>query len=301
MRSLTGKYAPFLVLLFVLFIGCTPTPVPDAAPPTLVSTDAPPGPPLRIPYGPSPDNIGDLYLPANGQNSLAVLVMIHGGGWQQKNTFEYMGPLSAAIAQQGVAVWSIEYRRGENQWANTLADVAAATDAVRTVVQMASGNRLDVNRIHVSGHSAGGQLAAWVASRGALPVDSIGSNPLAQIKSATIMAGVLDMRLAATKGSDKLVPAWLGGMPDAVPGRYAIASPIEHLPIGLPLTALHGDADTVVSIDQARTYVPAATAAGDSAVLKELPGVGHGGFVDPTSPAWAAAIDTITAHALRDR
>ncbi|NIL78292.1 MULTISPECIES: alpha/beta fold hydrolase [Rhodococcus] len=289
-----------LIALVVLASGCAspaaPTPTHTPAPsPALVPAES--GPAMRLLYGPDADNVGDLYLPDNDADSLPVVVMVHGGGWQKALGSSYFAPISQAVADQGIAVWNIEYRRGTGNWADTLADVDNATEALATTVQEAAGGRLDLDRVHVAGHSAGGQLAAWLAGRHTLPASAPGAQPRVTPKSATIMAGVYDMARAATIGGDRFVPAFLGGMPDQVPDRYRVASPIDHLPIDVRVSALHGDSDKTVSVNQSTVYVDAARAAGDPAELTVLPGVGHDDFVHSGSVAWTTAVDTITEHA----
>lgn len=247
---------------------------------------------MRIAYGDSSDTFGDLHLPGRASNRLAVVVMMHGGGWQQKTDLTYTNLLAADLAGHGVAVWNIEYRRvgGNGGWPTTLADVDDATDALATIVQQRCGECLDLQRVHVVGHSAGGHLAAWLAGRHTLDrPDAPGVNPQVRLASATILAGVLDLRLAVTSGHDRYVRALLEGTPDEQPTRYETSSPIEHLPIGLPVTVIHGEADTVVSPEHSRRYAAAARAAGDPVTLRVLPGVGHADFGNRTSSAWAAA------------
>lgn len=290
-----------LLSTFVFLLGCTnsvvhssPTPIPTTS---AALIPAPSKPPIRLAYGPGKDNVGDLYLPDNGAENLPVVVMVHGGGWQQKFDKTYFGPISQAVADRGMAVWNIEYRRGTGDYRDTLADVDNATEALANTVQEAAGGRLDLDRVHVAGHSAGGQLAAWIAGRHTLDASAPGSQPSVLPRSATIMAGVFDMARAANIGGDKFVPAFLAGMPDQVPERYKLASPIAHLPIDVALTALHGDSDKTVSVNQSKAYVDAARAAGDPAELTVLPGLGHNDFTDPTSVAWSTTLDTITEHA----
>ena len=244
--------------------------------------------PTRISYGDDPDNFGDLYLPDAGSGH-PVLVMIHGGGWSEDYGLGYTGPLAETLVGSGIAVWNIEYRRvgGRGGWPQTLSDVDAATEAVNSVVQERARGRLDTDRVHVAGHSAGGHLAAWIAGRHTLGSGAPGAEPTVLIRSATTMAGVFDLGLAVTNGHDRYVRALLGGSPAEMPDRYRIASPIDEVPIGLPLHAFHGDQDMTVSIEQSRRYVAAAQSAGDPATLTVLPGVGHGEFGDPSSEAWA--------------
>ncbi|WP_424806967.1 alpha/beta hydrolase family protein [Rhodococcus sp. 27YEA15] len=256
---------------------------------------------MRIAYGDSPDNYGILHLP-DGPGPHPVVVMIHGGGWQQDHDLTYFEPLARSLADEGVAVWNIEYRRvgGAGGWPTTPADANDATEALSTVVRDAAPGYLDLDRVHLAGHSAGGHLAAWVSGRHRLPPESPGQQPRIRARSATIMAGVFDLPLAATAGNDKFVRNLLGGFPREFPDRYRIASPIDNLPIGLPVTAIHGDADRTVDPVQSRNYVNAAKAAGDSAQLRILDGVGHGDFGRVDSPAWATAKQVILDHVAAD-
>ena len=72
-----------------------------------------------------------------------------------------------------------------------------------------------------------------------------------------------------------------------VPERYDVASPIEHLPIGVPTLLVHGTADDVVPHAFSRAYAKRAAEAQELCELVSLPGVGHMEHLDPESPAWA--------------
>lgn len=254
--------------------------------------------PIRISYAAGTDRFGDLYLPSGSGDSLPVVILIHGGGWAQKSNLEYAGAWARTLTPYGIAVWNIEYRRvgGLGGWPTTLSDTVAATNALASVVQEKASGRLDLNRVHIAGYSAGGQLAAWTASRPQQGADAPEPDLEVPIRSATVMAGVLDMNLAATTGKDRFVRNLLGGMPTDHPDRYRIASPIEHLPIRMSITVLHGQSDRVVSIDQSRRYADAARAAGDDVELIELPGTGHGEFANSESAAWATTKQSILDH-----
>ena len=242
----------------------------------------------------SASNVGDLYLPNGLSGPLPVLVMIHGGGWTKSIGLSYMGALARDAASCGVAVWNVEYRRvhGGGGWPTTFTDVAAAVDYVPHL-SVPGGPRIDPSSVHVTGHSAGGHLAAWAAGRHKLPPGAPGATREQRLSSATIMAGVFDLALADDHRRDRFVHGLLGGSDDEVPDRYRIASPINHLPTGIPVTCLHGTADTVVLPEQSHNYVRGATAAGDPARLVLLPNVNHTAFGDITSPAWRTARDHI--------
>lgn len=288
--------ASLACLVATVTVGCSsPPPQPSAE---LVSVA---NAPIHVAYGADTDQYGLLHMP-KGPGPFPVVVLVHGGGWQEANDLSYVEPLAQSLANEGVAVWNIEYRRldGSDRWPDTLADVDDATEALATVTQRAAGGRLDLDRVHLAGHSSGGHLAAWIAGRHTLPPDAPGAQPQIQPRSATIMAGVLDLELAATLGKDLAVRQLLGGMPGRNPDRYAIASPINHLPIGLPVTAMHGTADDTVNPVQSRAYVNAATRAGDPATLRLLDGVGHGDFANTGNPAWKEAKRVILDHIAAD-
>ncbi len=82
--------------------------------------------------------------------------------------------------------------------------------------------------------------------------------------------------------------ALLGGTPDELPERYALANPARQIPLEIPVLLVHGAEDRTVSVGQSRDYAQAATAAGAAVELVEPPGAMHRDHVDPRSAAWAA-------------
>lgn len=210
----------------------------------------------RRAYGPGEHRFVDVH-PGSGP----PVVVLHGGFWRARVALDHIAPVVADLHARGHTVVNVEYRRvGQAPWPATLEDVEAA---VRTVAGPAV----------LVGHSAGGHLAAWVASR----VPALG---------VVSLAGVLTLADAARDGvGGTAVPDLVGGMPDDVPERYATADPVAHLPLGVPLRAVHARADDRVPFAVSETYVAAARAAGDDATLVDVPG-DHMTLVDPTHPSW---------------
>lgn len=64
----------------------------------------------RIRYGDEPSQFGDLFLPKT-DGPHPVVLMLHGGCWRAQYGLGPMGQLARAVANRGVAVWSLEYRR----------------------------------------------------------------------------------------------------------------------------------------------------------------------------------------------
>ncbi|NKB48660.1 MAG: alpha/beta hydrolase fold domain-containing protein [Alphaproteobacteria bacterium] len=172
---------------------------------------------LDIAYGALPAQQTDLFLPDATNPPLHIF--IHGGYWQWNDRKPYafvaeqMVPAGAAVATIGYPLCpTIGFRE--------------LCDSVRTGIaylwRHAADHGYDRDRIHVSGHSAGGHLTAlmaatdWPAFENGLPVDLI--------KSTIPISGVFDLE------------------------------PIRHTPIGDPLSL---DAETAHALSPLFLPAPA--------------------------------------------
>lgn len=245
---------------------------------------------MKSDYGPEEQQTATLHLP-EGDGRHPTVLMIHGGFWLARYDASLMTPLAEDLADRGYAVWNIEYRRvgADGGWPATLDDVAAATDRL---ARIADDQPVDLDRVVAVGHSAGGQLAAWAAARPGLPTGAPGADPVIAIDGVVSQAGLLDLRdAAAHRLGGGSTQRFLGGSPDEVSDRYDLSSPVERLPLGVPLVAVHGSDDGLVPPDQSRSYVEAARRAGDDAELVLVEGEGHFEHLDTGSQVWAAAVD----------
>jgi acetyl esterase/lipase len=245
--------------------------------------------PLRIAYGDHPSQFGELTLPDGAPR--AVVVVVHGGFWRQRFGLELGRPLAADLVAAGYAAWNIEYRRvgGDGGWPATFNDVARAVDVL--ALDLLAGRDLPLDRVVAVGHSAGGHLATWLAARPGLPPEAPGAAPAVRLRGVVSQAGVLDLVDAERGGVGNGAAAdLLGGGPDDVPDRYALASPVERLPLGVPVVCVHGTADVNVPIRQSERFV---AAAGADAELVALPGVEHFAVIDPATEAWKACRDGV--------
>lgn len=242
-----------------------------------------------VTYGPGGSQFLELSRPKVA-GPVPVVVLLHGGFWRDEYDLGLMRPLVPDLLARGWAVANVEYRRlGELDagWPGTFADVAAAIDHLGSV----SG--LDPARVVAVGHSAGGQLAAWAAGRGGLPPSVVGGQPTVGLCGVVAQAGVLDL---ATAADDLLgggaVTSLMGGAPESLPELYRMASPIERLPIGVPIELLHAPDDPMVPFDQSERFTEAALALGDQVALTAVSG-GHFELIDPTTEAWRMTVDAI--------
>lgn len=242
---------------------------------------------------------GDLYLPDSANPALPVVVLVHGGGWMDSLGLTYMKNQARDLASFDVAVWNIEYRRVDSGggWPTTVADVCQAVDHLAEI-SVDLGGRLDLRRVVVAGHSSGGHLALWIAGRKRLPSSMPGSDPLVSVAGCVSLAGVADL-LMAERAGDSYVHDLLGGSPDKRRERYVDASPVTHVPTGVPVVCIHGTEDKVVLPEQSESYVRAARQAGDSARLSLVPG-GHDPWGDITGEVWHSTRDTLLSMARRN-
>ncbi len=238
--------------------------------------------PERHPYGSGRSQFGELSLPAGG-GPAPVAVVLHGGFWRAQYGRKLMRPLCAELAGRGWAVFNVEYRRlgrlSGGGFPRTLDDVAAAVDHLAELPAHEPG-ALDLSRVVAIGHSAGGHLAAWLATRPEARVP---------VTALVVQAGVVDLRLASELGLSRgVVHRFLGGPPAAVPDRYAAASPAERLPLGVPALLTHGGRDDIVPPAMSERFAEAARAAGDEVELVVERDEGHFGHLDPGNPLWRA-------------
>ncbi len=257
-----------------------------------------PWPVQTLSYGAHPEQFGQLRTPPAGSAPVPVVVLVHGGYWRSRWRLDLMDPLAADLAARGIASWNIEYRRPDRHgWAATTADVEAS---VRYLAQLAERSPLDLTRLILVGHSAGGQLAARVAADllAGAPADAVLADAVLAdavlanagvVRPAVVvsLAGVLDLAEAQRRGlSDNAVAAALGGTAAEQPDVYATASPLLRLPLGIPQVIGTAQDDTAVPNDISDRYAAAARAAGDP--IAAIHGAGdHFTLIDPASPLWS--------------
>jgi acetyl esterase/lipase len=204
-----------------------------------------------------------------------------------------MRDLCHDLAGRGWAAWNIEYRRlghgSGGGWPTTFADVGSAIDHLD---EIRTDARLDLARVVTIGHSAGGHLAVWAAARPRLPEGAPGWDPRVRVTAAVAQAGVVDLALAwDLRLSNGVVGELLGGGPDEHATRYRLASPVELVPLGVPVLLTHGGRDDIVPPPVSASYAAAARAAGDRVDVVELPDEDHFGHIDPANPLWAAVLE----------
>ena len=249
---------------------------------------------IRIQYGSKAFQYGELYPAQGAHGKTPIVILVHGGFWRAAYGLSLMRGLARNLAQQGITAWNIEYRRignADGGWPNTMLDVALATDYIRV---LAPQYGLDTERVVTVGHSAGGHLALWLAARPRITAGELLTLDPLHITGAVSLAGCADLDYVAQLGLGRdAAIELLGGEPQAVPERYATASPAALLPLGVPQVLIHGTQDNNVPFGVSQFYARKAIEAGDEVTLIELPGADHFIVIDPTSESWAITLKEI--------
>lgn len=258
-----------------------------------------PAPDATIAYGAAPSQAVDVYLPS-GKGPHPVVVLIHGGCWTKGTAGrEQLRAVARRLADRGVVVWSIGYRRVDEAggaYPGIFRDIATAIDLIPANAEKYG---LDTGRVVAVGHSAGAHLALWAASRGKLPSTSPLYAPHPFIPGRVIgLGGVGDLALAtgiAQTCGASIIAGLLGPASSERPDRYADTSPARLLPPPIPVVMITGTVDAVTPPAYARTYVDEVNAAGGAAELVIVPDAAHFDVVTLDTPAWSVVEPRILA------
>jgi len=219
---------------------------------------------------------------------LPVVILIHGGFWRSSYGLDLEYPMAADLVARGYAVWNIEYRRvGEDDggYPGTLTDVATAID---DRAQLVATYHLDLADVAVVGHSGGGHLAMWSASRGALPDGAPWASPIMMARLAIGQGPVVDL-IAADKAhlGGGATSDFIGGPYKQYPDRYAIAGP--SIKTSARLIVVRGALDGTVPAEFTLPKVHAGVK------IVDVPGNDHFDLIDPNTSAWKAVVAELVA------
>lgn len=214
------------------------------------------------------DLTGALYRPAAQAEPLPGVVLIHGGGWSTGHA-NIHARHAAYLAADGFVALTINYRlMQEAPWP------AALDDALAAVRWLRMRDEVDNRRIGVTGSSAGGHLAAMVATRAA-------------IRAAVLWYPVPDLTLPSSDGPVKefLVASLAAYLGDVSPRD---ASPGAHIgPNHPPVLTIVGDADQLTPAADARALHRIYERQRVDHELAIVPGGVHGFEAAPADWQWS--------------
>lgn len=250
-----------------------------------------PAPDARIHYGDGRLQFGELRLPpGNGPHPVAVF--IHGGSWLVEYDITHTNKLTDALARNGIATWSLEYRRVGNEgggWPGTFEDIARGADHLKA---LAADWNLDRDRVIAMGHSAGGHLALWLAARPRLPEEAPGyaAEPLSLIGVLGLAPAPDLAGLYADERRTGTIDTLMGGSPTEVPQHYGWGSPMRLAPVDIPQRLMIGKYDAYWGPVGER-YFETARARGDNVDRIEAAESGHFEMIDPDSGTWPLVLE----------
>ncbi len=220
----------------------------------------------------------DVYRRRGAAGPQPTLIYIHGGGWTAGSKIGGVNFLLPWL-EMGWNVVSVDYRLARVSPAP--AAVEDCLCALRFVAARAQNYGIDVNRMVVSGESAGGHLAL---TTGMIP-DSAGLDrqcpgaPLPKVAAIVNFYGITDVvDLLDGPNQKTYAVTWLG----SAPNREEIArrvSPLTYVRPGLPpVLTVHGDADPIVPYQHALRLHEALGKANVANQLVTVRGGKHGMF-----------------------
>lgn len=213
-------------------------------------------------YGRAPEQVLDLYLPADPRPG-RQLVFFHGGAWSSghKNEYAFLG---SALAAFGVRTAVVGYRLYPQ--VRYPAFVEDAAHALAWLQREGPRHGFDAGPLFLMGHSAGAHIACLLAlderyRRRAHLDDGI-------IRGVIALSGVYRFR---PENSPLHAAIFASAAPD-----YEQVKPINFVGASqVPLLMLHGSKDTTVAFKTARRMQEAAVAAGQKVTLHTQSGYGH--------------------------
>lgn len=239
-----------------------------------------------IAYGRLDSQIGDLMLPA-GRGPFPVVMLIHGGFWRDGYYRDSTHGIAADLAKRGIAAWNIEYRRVGPSGGGFPESHQDALDALNFLNTLAESYPLDLQKVGIAGHSAGGYLATWAGSIPAGLLAEIMPAPRVPVRLAMSMAGVTDLDEAYKDGGGEQAAAHFLKEAAERPAlrRDLSVGYLSYAP-GTQLVIVHGLEDNYIPVAMSEHTCRVRQERGVPCELILYPATGHNEFVDPTTEAW---------------
>jgi acetyl esterase/lipase len=227
-------------------------------------------------------NLLDIYQSREPRvGGCPVLLQVHGGGWVIGKKEEQAKPLMYHLAERGWVCVSINYRLSPGAaFPAHIVDVKKAINWIRENIAEYGGNP---DYIAITGGSAGGHLSSLAALTPNLPEFQPGFEQAdTRLQAAVPFYGVYDFTdrfdvRSEMSMEDFLAERVLQCTREENPELWSICSPMDHVnPEAPPMFVIQGTHDTLVWVEEARTFVSALQRESNQPVVYgELPGAQH--------------------------
>lgn len=227
----------------------------------------------------------DVFRPPQ-QNGAGVLLMVS-GGWKS-GSGSIRPELFAPFIRRGYTVFAVQHISQPDCTISGI--VEDVTRAVRYVRHHAAKYGVDGTRLGVIGGSSGGHLSLMLGTTGT-PGDAAAVDPVERESSAVQCVACFYPPTDLLNLGDSTENPGNGGPPKSFAAGFGPRaknmadwrvlgrelSPIYHVSSSMPPTFIvHGDADTLVPLDQSERFTTAAQQAGATVRLEVRSGQGHG-------------------------
>ena len=184
----------------------------------------------------------DIFSPAQkAKDKRAAILIIHGGGWRSGDRSLHYA-LAQRLAALGYVCITPEYRLStEALYPAAIHDIKAA---IRWIRKNAGNYGIDTNMIVASGHSAGGELAAFMGATNGIKKfegDGCNNNASSDVNAVIDIDGTLAfIHPESGEGDDsKRISAathWFGYSKTEYPALWEEAAPLTHVGSHTPPT-----------------------------------------------------------------
>ncbi|MCW4630580.1 alpha/beta hydrolase [Marinomonas rhodophyticola] len=244
----------------------TPIPLPEVPKGVRVIRD--------VSFGPHERQAYDVYIPEGATGPLPVVVFFHPGAWSRRD--KQAVRLMFAL-EQGFALVSIGYRLAQH--AQFPAQVQDANDGIRHLIEHAKEYQIDVDRMVLTGTSAGAHLAslACLATSEAdfHPVPELKPRGVVGIYGAYNLADMIadqDAMEIDHTSIDSPLGKMFGEPPAQRPDLLKKISPSSYVRSGLPpMLLMHGHEDIVLPWRQTTNFAELLIDAGTEVTVKVVP------------------------------
>ena len=212
----------------------------------------------------------------NPGKPLPAIVFYFGGGWRSGSPEQFIEQADW-LAARGMVAILVDYRVASRHGVPAKECVSDAKSCIRYIRRHARRLGIDPDRIVAAGGSAGGHLAAAVAS---LPGFDAASDDL----SVSVMPNALALFnpavvLAPVDGSMDMDDDRRAELTQRMGTDLVSMSPFHHIRTGLPPTIIfHGKNDTTVPFQSVRLFQERMLRLGNRCELMAYEQAGHGFF-----------------------
>ena len=236
----------------------------------------------ELSYGSHERQVVDLYLPEDGSGDMGMVLFIHGGAWIAGNKDGYESGSAYCATDLGIAGATMNYRyiSKDTDINDILDDIDAA---LSTIKKTAADVGINVNKVLLTGDSAGGHLSllyAYARKKTApvTPVAVVSNSGPTDLyddnfyhNNAMGNTAVICELMSKACGQEFTYEE-----KDSAKAALYSVSPIAYVSADcVPTVINHGDSDTIVPFSNAQTLDRLLTMYGVEHVLNVYKGADH--------------------------